>query len=313
MTTFKRGARPSPRHCLAAATPHRTTAAPACFLRVPTQLSMWLNDVHGDCVTAEEAFAKACCGILISDAEVLAWATAHDVLEGADLASVLTLMQADGFAQDQNGYDDGPYLSVDWTDVGALASAIFSGPVKIGVAADQLQNVPDVGEKNGWIANDFTSDSNYDHCVGLSGYGTIAWLAAQLGVPVPAGVDVTARAYALFTWGTIGIITRDSLLAICGEAWLRSPTTRIVGDGLPTPDTVTIAQDPTPTPSPAPTPAPTPAPAPTPTPTGPTLEKAQEVVQYALYESSTGLVHIELRAAVEATRAALAKLTGWPT
>ena len=273
---------------------------------------MWLNDVHGDCVTAEEAFAKACCGILISDAEVLAWATAHDVLEGADLTSVLSAMQADGFAQDQNGYDDGPPSSVDWTNAVTLASAIFSGPVKIGVAADQLQNVPDVGEKNGWIANDFTVDSNYDHCVGLCGYGTIAWLAAQLGVPVPAGVNVTTPAYALFTWSTIGIITRDSLLAICGEAWLRNPTTRIVGDSPPTPDTVAIYHW-TPSPAPTPTPAPTPAPAPTPTPTGPTLEIAQEVVQYALYESSTGLLHIELRAAVNATRAALAKLPGWPT
>ncbi len=299
MTTFKRGARPSPRHRLAAATPHRTTAAPACFLRVPTQLSMWLNDVHGDCVTAEEAFAKACCGILISDEEVLAWATAHDVLEGADLASVLSAMQADGFAQDQNAYDDGAPSSVDWTDVGALASAIFSGPVKIGVAADQIQNMPDVGAKNGWIANDFTVDSNYDHCVGLCGYGTVAWLAEQFDVPVPASVDGATPAYALFTWSTIGIITRDSLLAICGEAWLRNPTTRIVGDNPPTPDAVTIAQDPTPTPTPTPSPAPTPAPV--------------VVVQYALHEPSRGLVHIELRAAVEATRAALAKLTGWPT
>ena len=43
----------------------------------PAKISMWGNDVHGDCVTAEEAFAKACNNpeIFISDAEVIAWAT----------------------------------------------------------------------------------------------------------------------------------------------------------------------------------------------------------------------------------------------
>ena len=34
--------------------------APAQFAYVPKQLSMWGNDQYGDCVSAEEAFAKAC-------------------------------------------------------------------------------------------------------------------------------------------------------------------------------------------------------------------------------------------------------------
>ena len=56
---------------------------------------MWGNDVHGDCVTAEEAFAKACNSpeIFISEADVIAWATRHGVLEGANLTEVMTWMQ----------------------------------------------------------------------------------------------------------------------------------------------------------------------------------------------------------------------------
>jgi hypothetical protein len=40
---------------------------------------MWNNDTHGDSVTAEEAFAKACHSpeIFITDDEVEKWATAH--------------------------------------------------------------------------------------------------------------------------------------------------------------------------------------------------------------------------------------------
>jgi hypothetical protein len=37
--------------------------------------------------------------------------------------------------------------------------------------------------------------------------------------------DNTAPAYALFSWDSIGIIDVPSLVAICGEAWLRNPTT----------------------------------------------------------------------------------------
>ena len=58
----KRGALPSPRSALATATPYsaRLLGAPPEYIVIPPQLSMWGNDVHGDCVTAEEAFAKAC-------------------------------------------------------------------------------------------------------------------------------------------------------------------------------------------------------------------------------------------------------------
>src|SRR6516162_8101539 len=117
----KRGAIPSPRSALAAAAPYTPKiSAPPEFIIKPQQISMWGNDVHGDCVTAEEAFAKACNNpeIFIPDAEVIAWATKHGVLEGANLTEVMTWMQTDGFTGGSAVYDDGPYFSVNWTNAG---------------------------------------------------------------------------------------------------------------------------------------------------------------------------------------------------
>ncbi len=227
--TLKRGAIPSPRSALAASTPHRVrVGAPPQLLTRPQQISMWGNDVHGDCVTAEEAFAKACNNpeIFITDQEVIAWATAHGVLEGAYLTQVMTWMQTDGFLEGQAVYDDGPYQSVDWTDAAVLRSAIAQGPVKLGVAADQIETAYwTTNGQTGWFGTGFHSDASEDHCVSLCGYGTIAWLASQLGVSVPAGVDGTKPGYAMFTWDSIGVIDVPSMTAVTHEAWLRVPTT----------------------------------------------------------------------------------------
>src|ERR1700684_2658938 len=121
--TLKRGASPTPRSDLAAAVPYvPLIGAPANLIIKPQQISMWGNDVHGDCVTAEEAFAKACNNpeVFVTDAEVIAWATKHGVLEGAYLTQVMNFMQNDGFAEGSALYDDGPYVSVDWTNAGNL-------------------------------------------------------------------------------------------------------------------------------------------------------------------------------------------------
>src|ERR1700712_4851425 len=157
--TLKRGAIPSPRSALAAARPHRATGgAPPNFLTKPARISMWGNDVHGDCVTAEEAFAKACNDpeIFVSDDTVIAWATRHGVLEGAYLTQVMGWMQNDGFADDPYVYDDGPYFSVDWNNSATLQSAISAGPVKLGVAADQIENAYWTnGGQTGWVRTRF--------------------------------------------------------------------------------------------------------------------------------------------------------------
>lgn len=255
---FARGARPSARHKLAAATPHRIRGTtPPQFIVIPSQLSMWLNDVDGDCVTAEEAFAKAAYAVMlgqpelfIQDATVQAWATAHGVLNGAELADVLTWMAQAGFSQGGAVYDDGPATTVDWTNAAALQNAISIGPVKIGVAAAQLENVPNIGEKNGWFATGFSKDTSEDHCVSLCGYGSLFYLSQQLGVALQAGANGSLPGYAMFTWDSIGIIDVPSMLAITGEAWLRSPTTEGAGP-VPTP-TPPVPVPPLPSPSPQP-------------------------------------------------------------
>lgn len=226
-----RGAIPTPRHVLAAAPAFvPPIAAPAQFITMPSRISMWGNDVHGDCVTAEEAFAKACHSpeIFITDALAISWASAHGVLEGAYLPDVLTWMQHDGFRQDGHVYDDGPHATVDWTNPSALRSAIAQGPVKLGIAADQLDDAwLSTGGANGWFATGFHADPNEDHCVSLCGYGPMGWLAGQLHVSVPGGVDANAPGYALFTWNSIGIIDAPSMVNITQEAWVRRPTTVI--------------------------------------------------------------------------------------
>ena len=228
----KRGAIPTPRHVLGAAKPYfarvGAPAAPPNFIVTPKQLSMWGNDVHGNCVTAEEAFAKACNNpeIFISDDDVIAWATRHGVLEGAYLYQVMTWMEDGGFPDGSFTYDDGSYSSVDWTNAGTLQSAISQGPVKLGIAADQLDATwQSTNGRSGWFATGYHDDTNEDHCTALCGYGSISWLAQQLGVQVPAGIDGTKPGYAMFTWDSIGIIDVPSMIAITAEAWLRRPTT----------------------------------------------------------------------------------------
>jgi hypothetical protein len=227
MPNFLTGAFPSPRHRLAAALPHAiTTPTPPQLLWKPKQLSMWGNDQYGDCTVAEEAFAKgASVGVFIPDSVVIEWARQAGAIEGDTLIDVLTKMQTDGFSLEDKTYDDGSPTSVDWTKPSILQNAIAQGPVKIGVAADQLQNTVPNPPVSGWFATGFTKDQNMDHCVSLCGYGSIAWLAEQLNAVIPDGVDSTTSAYALFTWNSIGIITPESVVAICGEAWLRNPTT----------------------------------------------------------------------------------------
>ena len=229
MLPARRGAIPTPRHMLAAAMPYGVTVgAPLNHLVVPAKLSMWANDVHGDCVTAEEAFAKACHSpeIFIPDRVVVQWASQHGVLEGAILHQVLQWMQTDGFKQKGHTYDDGPFYSVDWTNAATLASAISQGPVKIGIAADQVETVWRKNQgRTGWFATGFHADATEDHCVSLCGYGSIMWLAQQLKVQAPAGIDVTKPGYAMFTWDSVGIIDQPSMVAITHEAWLRTPTT----------------------------------------------------------------------------------------
>ena len=231
-----RGAKPTPRYVLAGATPHKiVTKHPHEHITIPKKISFWGNYADGDCVTAEEAFAKSCHHpeIFIHDKEVIDWASNHGVLNGAYLVEVMDWMKTGGFVQSGKVYDDGGHVSVDWHDAAILQNAISIGPVKLGVGGDQLESLwwasggTAGGGRNGWFAVGFTPEATEDHCVSLCGYGSIAWLAGKLKVDVPASVDGTKPGYALFTWDSIGIIDVPSLNNITFEAWLRHPTTLV--------------------------------------------------------------------------------------
>ena len=115
-------------------------------------------------MTAEEAFAKACHGIFVSEQDVIAWATNHGVIQGANLPQVMELMQNDGFSDNTKTYNDGPYYTVAWTDSDTLQSAISStGPVKLGVAGNQLETArrsAGSSDFNTWFGTGFQLDEN---------------------------------------------------------------------------------------------------------------------------------------------------------
>ena len=252
-----RGAFPSPAHLAFAAMPHQASPTPPSYGMIPPKLSIWGNDRFGDCVSAEEAFAKAAYSVaagvpelLVADADLVAWARKHGYLNGANLTDVMDTMAKTGLPIGSSTYTDGPPQSVDWTNDAVLRSAIYAGPVKIAVAAGQLESaVNQTNDKNGWWAVGFHKSLMSDHCVGLCGFGSAQDLATMLGVSLYKGVSPDTLCYLMFTWGSIGIIDQKSLINITTEAWLRTPTT----PGQPTPQ---------------PTPSPTP-PAPTPTPPSP--------------------------------------------
>jgi hypothetical protein len=230
---FKRGARPTPSHILQAARPFESVAAaPEQFAIVPKQLSVWGNDRFGDCVTAEEAYAKAVYSMMaglpqlfITEAEVINWARTHRVLNGASLTGVMKAMQTDGLNGPPEDFDykDGNYHGVDYSDESVLRSAIAEGPVKLGIAANGLPG--SAGDYQGWFDTSGDRHSNEDHCVALSGYGRADFLYEKLQVSLPNGLKPSEQGYLLFTWGTIGFVSHSWLMGSCQEAWLRTPTT----------------------------------------------------------------------------------------
>jgi hypothetical protein len=250
-----RGARPTPRHLLAAATPYRTLPGVAVSPTViPSQLSMWGNDKFGDCVSAEEAAAKAMYSVMlgldelfIPEQDLINWARSNGFLNGADLSPVMSAMASPGIVVNGTTYTDGTPTSVNYADWDNLTSAISQGPVKIGIAADQL-SATTAGQANGWYATGWTPDTNEDHCVGLWLFGTPDEIYDTLKLPVPSALTGTTLAefLGLYTWSTVGCVDFQSVVNVCGEAWLRNATT----------------------PQESPNPQPQPEPSPTPTPTG---------------------------------------------
>jgi len=221
---------PTPNHELAAALPFRAGgAAPESFLAWPVEIGFWGNERVSNSSWAEEAFAKAC-------AEPKVFIPTDVVLFTAQKcgpSNFAAFMQTHGFQMDRKAYLDAPFHSVDWTNGAALRSAIaHSGPVKIGVASANLisgsegQVTPGT---SGWAIYGLPVGQSENHCASLCGYGALAELVElferhgvnfNLLPGMPAGL-----CYAMFTWGSIGIIDRQSLMNITGEAWVRNPAT----------------------------------------------------------------------------------------
>ena len=255
---FPRGAIPTPRHKLQQAVPHLVLfAPPPQFGVAPKNLNMEGNDQYGDCVSAEEAFAKAVwsliCGLaelMPTAAECIAFARQYGYLNGANLTDVMDTMKSRGMSIGGKLYYDGNYAGVDYSNETTLQSAITVGPVKVAIDANALPS--GAGNRQGWVAvggspNQFP---NTDHCICYFGYGPATFLFGLLGLSVPSGLSATKTYYLAYTWATIGVVDHDWIMSTTTEGWVRSPTTP--------------GQVPTPTPTP-----PTPPPTPTPTPPGP--------------------------------------------
>ncbi len=247
---FKTGAIPTPRHKLAAAAPYQFRGNPVRPVVVPSFLEMWLNDQYGDCVTAESAAAIAMysvmCGLpetKITDATVMAFCRKYNLLNGANLDQVLDLMNSDGFHQD-NGYREGPKAVIDYSNEALLKDAINGGPVKIGIASSGLPS--GAGNANGWYAWGGRGGGQQDHCTGLWNYGTADKMFGALGVPVPSNAP-SGDLYHHYTWSTVGVVDHAWLMAYCGEAWVRNPTTLGVVPTPPTPPTPPAPPGPIPT------------------------------------------------------------------
>lgn len=221
---------PTPNDELAAAQPYRAgAAAPESFLDWPIEIGFWGNDTVSNSSWAEEAFAKACAQPKVFVPTEVVLLTKRE----CGSSNFARFMETHGFQMDGTAYLDGPFHSVNWMDAAALQGAIADvGPVKIGVASANLVSGPRgqvTPGTSGWAIYGLPTGQPENHCASLCGYGQLAALVGLferygINVDVPSGMP-PGLCYAMFTWGSIGIVDRQSLMNITGEAWVRNPTT----------------------------------------------------------------------------------------
>jgi hypothetical protein len=220
------GAFPTPNHELAAAQPWKAgDAAPESYIAWPIKTGFSGNDNASHSSWAEEAFAKACAEpkVFIPPDVVL------DTARQCDSSNFAAFMQTYGFQMDRKAYADGPFHSVEWTNAAALNGAIASaGPVKIGIASADLASRITPGT-SGWAVCGLPAGQPEDRWASLCGYGpfgALVELFARHGINVdlPPGMPA-GLCYAMFISDSIGIVDRQSLTNITGEAWVRTPAT----------------------------------------------------------------------------------------
>ena len=109
-----RGAWPSPRSALSAATPYRIAGETSGnYIKIPHVMPSWTCASLLESAVAEEVFAKACDGIFISDDTANDWISEHAFRPDNVIRQVLEAMAVDGFQQDGHVYCDGPPSQVD--------------------------------------------------------------------------------------------------------------------------------------------------------------------------------------------------------
>lgn len=239
-----RGLVPSPEEALRTArayVPKAPMAIPTSFLQWPITMSYWGNDEFGDCVTAEEAFAKAAAPgyYFIPEDTVIGWARRNGYLNGAACYSVLSTMRDKGIDFSLNTLFDGDFSRIGYEDSVTLRDAIYHcGPVKLAIDSGYMNPVksPAKGNmtpgKSGWALYDCPKTGMPDHCVSICGYGLLDELIGEFkkhSVGVRKFPDMPdGMWYAVFTWNSIGIVDEQSLMNMTYEAWARDPVTRTV-------------------------------------------------------------------------------------
>jgi hypothetical protein len=218
---------PSPNQELAAAQRYKAgRPAPESFIAWPTAIDSWGKEKASNSSWAEEAFAKSCAEPWVFLPTEVVLSTSQE----CGSSNFAAFMQTHGFHMDQKAYLDGPFNLVNWTNAATLNDAIANvGPVKIGVASANLASGQATPGTSGWAIYGLPTGQPEDYCASLCGYGPLAALVdlfKRHGVDVnlPSGMP-TGLCYAIFTWGSIGIVDWQSLMNITGEAWVRNPTT----------------------------------------------------------------------------------------
>jgi hypothetical protein len=221
---------PTPNHELAAAQPYKAGGlAPESFIAWPVEIGFWGKGAVDNSTWAEEAFAKACAEPKVFIADEVVLRTSQE----CGSSNFAAFMQTHGFQFENKAYLDGPFNSVDWTNPAVLNGALANaGPVKIGVASERLASPPQgqvTPGKNGWAIWGLAAGQPENQWASLCGYGPLAILVdafEQHGVNVnlPPGMPL-GLCYAMFIWGSVGIVDGQSLMNIIGEAWVRNPTT----------------------------------------------------------------------------------------
>jgi hypothetical protein len=191
-------------------------------------MDFWGAEKGSNSSWAEEAFAKACAEPKVSIPSDVVLFTS----EQCGSSNFAAFLQTDGFQMEGKAYLDGPFNSLDWTNAAVLNDAIANvGPVKIGIGSANLSSGHGqvTSGTSGWAIYDLSSGQPEDYCASLCGYGPLAALIDLferhgVNVNLPAGMP-TGLCYAMFIWGSLGLVDRQSLINITGEAWVRNPTT----------------------------------------------------------------------------------------